>query len=771
MRSGPRFMGKITFTRKLMVYSMLLGIVPLLLLGLLSSYMAARNVQQEVNDNHRIILKQIEYQVDAFMKGLEVISVQLANDLAIEKALRYGISMQNLEPSLEMVETINKYRSYSSIAFNVSVINPSYDQAYSNQFGLHALKEYPFYEMIRGSVDTSQLKTIQIPPHTYPNQPELLLIRTIHMNALPSNGMLIMHIDAKQLNELFQSVNLGYKRTMLVIDDQGRIVLSGNQEEIGTRLSSSSDLYRYWKNGGTAASTFTLDRAEYQLSSQKSAFNNWTYISMTPTGELTRKSDHIRRITWYFAGALIVIWLMIAFFGSRRLTIPLRRITQKVTQDIRATRNEFQALDDYMDRMVEINRDLNVRLNEQQPHIKDSIILQLLRGELGDEQGVAKIRQYGLKLTGQWFHVCIVEVDPSGPFMQGSAEPDKVSFMTAFARHTAEICEPHYACATTWIQPGQLAVIVETEETNDVVEDKLLHVCAEIRDKLNALFAVPATIAMSRIYRGYGNMGEAYQEALRLMQYRGMVDNRKTITHKEIMHVAHSRQSSRIFVKWQNTIVDRIAEGEWHAAAREIGAMIDAMPEYVPNTASSMGIFTFLLGGIDHMLQERGYELQDCVAGDIYPALYAFQSLQEVREWLVGTVLPGIRRHMAATSELDNKKQVRQMIAYIHDHIEEDLALHHLEQEFHLSAAQIRRLFKEELQTNFMSYVIDCRMAKAKEWLIHTDISVKEIADRLSYTTPQNFSRIFKQMTGISPGKYRERLFQSGAEELSPDNG
>ncbi|GIP39712.1 hypothetical protein J31TS4_29920 [Paenibacillus sp. J31TS4] len=43
------------------------------------------------------------------------------------------------------------------------------------------------------------------------------------------------------------------------------------------------------------------------------------------------------------------------------------------------------------------------------------------------------------------------------------------------------------------------------------------------------------------------------------------------------------------------------------------------------------------------------------------------------------------------------------------------------------------------------------------------ELSIKEISDRLRYTSVANFTRIFKKSTGLTPGAYRD-LVDAGTE-------
>ncbi|WP_099469407.1 response regulator transcription factor [Konateibacter massiliensis] len=84
----------------------------------------------------------------------------------------------------------------------------------------------------------------------------------------------------------------------------------------------------------------------------------------------------------------------------------------------------------------------------------------------------------------------------------------------------------------------------------------------------------------------------------------------------------------------------------------------------------------------------------------------------------------------------------------------------------HLSSSYLSRLFKEKVGMNFSDYLMKVRMEKAKELL--GDISYKqyEIAYRVGYDNPKNFSRAFKTYFGVSPKEYRNHSGVEEAEQL-----
>lgn len=48
------------------------------------------------------------------------------------------------------------------------------------------------------------------------------------------------------------------------------------------------------------------------------------------------------------------------------------------------------------------------------------------------------------------------------------------------------------------------------------------------------------------------------------------------------------------------------------------------------------------------------------------------------------------------------------------------------------------------------------RLQMGKKWLVETDMTIKEIAERLQYHNSQNFIRSFRKKEQVTPGAYRK---------------
>ena len=93
---------------------------------------------------------------------------------------------------------------------------------------------------------------------------------------------------------------------------------------------------------------------------------------------------------------------------------------------------------------------------------------------------------------------------------------------------------------------------------------------------------------------------------------------------------------------------------------------------------------------------------------------------------------------------------------YIKDHLEEDIDSEKVALRIGLSYSYFRRLFKEYTGISPAHYIRQQRLLKAKELLSTTQLTIFEIAYRLQFENPGQFSTCFRASEGISPSGFRK---------------
>lgn len=107
-------------------------------------------------------------------------------------------------------------------------------------------------------------------------------------------------------------------------------------------------------------------------------------------------------------------------------------------------------------------------------------------------------------------------------------------------------------------------------------------------------------------------------------------------------------------------------------------------------------------------------------------------------------------------------KDLKDTIAsFIEENLEKDLSLDLLADYLHLRLDAASRLFRQTMGKGYTEYTKERKLNKAIELLERGD-SVKEIAERLGYSSSQYFIKVFKESYGITPHQYRKQRVRDG---------
>ena len=88
--------------------------------------------------------------------------------------------------------------------------------------------------------------------------------------------------------------------------------------------------------------------------------------------------------------------------------------------------------------------------------------------------------------------------------------------------------------------------------------------------------------------------------------------------------------------------------------------------------------------------------------------------------------------------------------------MDSSLSLSKISEEFHISENYFSFLFKKEVSENSV-YLEKLRMAKAKELVLESSISISELYQYTGYNNAASFRRAFKKKFGVSPKEMREK--------------
>jgi AraC-like DNA-binding protein len=193
-------------------------------------------------------------------------------------------------------------------------------------------------------------------------------------------------------------------------------------------------------------------------------------------------------------------------------------------------------------------------------------------------------------------------------------------------------------------------------------------------------------------------------------------------------------------------------ENFWvHFAGREAGAILKRF------SLDSQTVFSLTATqGLEDLFLQM---IAECQSAKPYS--------QEAASLILQTILLFVARNSSETKRSDEEharstrsdvhQEITRAINYFNEQYAQRIDVEEYARSLHMSACWFIKTFKRYTYTTPKQYVLNLRLAKAKELLESSTLSISEIAAAVGFSEVTYFSRLFKRSNGVSPLTYRQR--------------
>lgn len=138
--------------------------------------------------------------------------------------------------------------------------------------------------------------------------------------------------------------------------------------------------------------------------------------------------------------------------------------------------------------------------------------------------------------------------------------------------------------------------------------------------------------------------------------------------------------------------------------------------------------------------------------------IYCYASFEEYKDSLLGLILQVHNRINEQPDDSKTQQKIKQAIAYIEANYDRDLNMAVVSNEISMNYSLFSFAFKQYAGCNFVTYLRDLRLEKAKKLLAETDMKIIDISQRIGYDNEKHFMKVFKSVFGVSPTEYRKNM-------------
>ena len=382
-------------------------------------------LEEDTKKSNLFMLEQSRNIMDRHIQELDSIIERVALDPKI-------ISLANLDGLKEgsadidlLINAVNGMASYrlsnsfikdfyiyfkaSDIIMTASRANTKMRLQYGNYFRFGDLS---YEEWVSRTAGRVQIKSyLPSTPVTFVGReyPVITKLQSIPLEYPKSNkGCIMAFIDTNAVNQLLQKINAGSSGYSYILDNDNSIITSVNLEGKEARIL---DIPFAGQGGVTNTRVSGEDMVvSYTISS----VNNWKYVAAVPAEFVMRKVNSVRTAVLLAALVILVVGSLLSWIFSYKNAKPIKEICDSLKEflgDSKGYKNEFNFLSGSIDGLINSNKDLGEKLNEQMPIMRAAFLRRLLHGNYRDLEEIdSNLSHLDIRIHGAAYVVVIMRI-------------------------------------------------------------------------------------------------------------------------------------------------------------------------------------------------------------------------------------------------------------------------------------------------------------------------------------------------------------------------
>ncbi len=751
-------MWKNKYFLKLIALVLLISTLPVAILGLFSYSRTAESAKEKAEQASITVLQQFQLRIEQELDLSEKLTKHLAASVHVLQATRKPLDERDFELIQQLVQDVNYLQFAQPGVKEASLI--SLDQHWMIHTSRTVSSYYGHDYAARYADVLTDKRSAFWSARLAEAKGVIQYIVKIPQFSEQPTGLLIVDLLLEELGGGNDSGAL-----MALIDPSNRVL--GNSPQ-GTDIFTEDVIDRIRAEGNMTGSLLVhANGADHAVYFRKSTTRDWIFASIIPIHMILADSRMIGRIAFLIGAMVLAAITITAYLVSTNLYRPIHRLHLLLLATMGSgqasgKRDEFAWIRERVDDLLESRSKWRLHL----PQLKELFLLKLLRGEATVQEIRDKQQLFGCSLDHVRYSVLSIEVDELEKTHYEEKDRDLLLF--ACRNVIEELLPSSNQLGPVLVNKTLVTMVLDDSEGVDGASygtsSQALTFAERIQASLKEWLKLSVSIGISKTYFIIKHVPKAFYESQRALTHRLRLGSEFIIEYRDLDQGKEGRFYYPQYLEMQ--LLDAVRSVDRVDANSKLRLLLqEIFEEYRSQAAYELAIAR-LVSSLIQTLHEAGGSLS--VFSQDQPwleRLCQLRSRKEVEEAMLHLVLLPIMERIEEHNGLRFQSISQEMERIIHERIETDITLDFCAEQLHYNASYLGRVFKRETGKGFSDYVAECRLKAAKELLLETDLTLAEIAVRLQYHDAPNFSRYFKKMVGVSPGKYRQACRDSAIHD------
>jgi AraC-like DNA-binding protein len=456
--------------------------------------------------------------------------------------------------------------------------------------------------------------------------------------------------------------------------------------------------------------------------------------------------------------SLLCIWLLWRI--SKKNYTVMDRIVSKLKsfRGKGGSANEVTMINHLIDRMLKENQDRERLLLKQRNYFTALNVSRLLSGQVKAFESIQEglVDEERLKFLSYYFAVVVIVLEDYKSFFDAGTS-DVASEEVDLVRFAIKNVSEEVVAAS-----GNLAYFADMEnvatllisfapEPIESAKQTLAENCRFIQSFLKQQLKIKTTVSISNVCMGLSDIQTVYKQALEIAEYKYMLGEELIITPDDIeiqKEVRYGYTQER-----EGLLVNMIKLGDAERATALISDVLEPeggqrLIDLKQAQLMSYDIAATLL----RFCGEADIDEADFSENAFLEALTDAKNVEGVKTVITDAARRLCDRHQDAAAH----SLAKRVSAYIEEAFaDHSLSVSRIAERFHLHPTYMSNMFREKMGIGMLEYINKVRVSKSSELLVTTGLNINEISERVGYISTNTYIRIFKKITGVTPGQYR----------------
>lgn len=692
----------------------------------------------------------------------------LAQDTARSAATNVFDRIRNFETFEELNSNYNNVSSALTVMKELMNLNRRVDGTESSYFYLNdsdyvistdnGITKLERYESISWTTEALEgrrgISGVWVPRKLDSGVNVVSYVYPLNRLSSTTHGLIIVNISESQIGKYLHETEVGDSNHLLLASD-GTIISYKDKSKLltdGYKLPFIRDMLTQKPSEGYTFRELDGKRMVYAWS--RSSLSGWWNVSWSSMDELMTKSRDMQGNIILLTGAIILLGTVMAVVLATWLSRPVRQLVRTIRSksDLGVVnKNELAFLDMAFKRMQEEEDSLFQLLQEREQDTRSLAVHRLLRGEIPPR--ITEV------FPEACYRIAVVSIDQYRVYV-GNTNVETRSYHRYLLNTKFESFFPEGILArSVYHNDGCIVIVMNFAPGEDERSSSLIHQALEkVRDQSLALLEHSVTIGLSNLADAPEMVAQRLFEAMELIKQR-MINGAGSIMYWE-----DEGENSRKYIDFdcsERRILNFLDAGNLDGIFKELQSIrCQISSEENISYDNIMFIYHQLIGATIKHLRENhiGTGRMIMGKGNIYTILAAMDTLDELEEYLHEIFREIVQSLDRSTGETNHGERI---IHYLKGNYREEIVFEDMAKEIGISYSYMRKIVYELTGNSMIDYLNQLRIEKAKELLLDTDLTIKQIAAEVGYHNVQSFNRFFRKYEGMPPSSYKSAKSKS----------